>query len=192
MVPQSSLLVALVDLIESDPESAGQGREWDAGWPSAGLLGPAVLEGAGDHAGAQRLDGQRAARDPGAADLGDAGAAGALERAGPLPDASDLGAPVGDAAGHPAGADRVPGAAPGRADRPVGRRAATRRDRQHGAARAEAASGTRSIATPAWSRTPRSTPRPAGPSPAGTAGSTAGSSTWSPPSRRSGSRWPPN
>ena len=38
----------------------------------------------------------------------------------------------------------------------------------------------------------RSTPRPAGPSPAGTAGSTAGSSTWPPRSPRSGSRWRPS
>ena len=56
--------------------------------------------------------------------------------------------------------------------------------------RARGASGTRRTAQPASSRTPPSTPRPTGRSRAGMAGCTAGSCTWSSPSRPSGSRWP--
>ena len=71
---------------------------------------------------------------------------------------------------------RVPGPVPGRPDGAVDELRSRGGDRQHRAA-AAAASGTRKTAPPESSRSVPSTPRPTGPSPAGTAGCTAGSST---------------
>ena len=79
--------------------------------------------------------GPRAAGRAGPADRRDAAAARAADRRRALPDAADLGAAAGGAARDAAGADRLPGAAPGRAARPVGGVRARGRHRQHGAAR---------------------------------------------------------
>src|SRR3954466_802136 len=101
-----------------DPEPLVQAQ---AG-TSADLSRAALLEGAGDHAGAGRPDGRWAAGDPGPADPGDAGAAPAVVARWAVPVAPDVGAAAERPARSPAGADRLPGAVPGRPDRPVGRR----------------------------------------------------------------------
>src|SRR3954454_966206 len=59
---------------------------------SADLSRAALLEGAGDHAGARRDDGRRAAGDPGPADPGDAGVARTLDARWAVPIAADVGA----------------------------------------------------------------------------------------------------
>jgi hypothetical protein len=96
----------------------------------------ALLEGAGDHAGAGRPDGRWAAGDPRAADPGDAGVARAVDDRRAVPDPTDLGTAAECPAQHPAGADRLPGTVSGRADRPVGGWRPRRRDRQRRPARA--------------------------------------------------------
>src|SRR5689334_5873024 len=73
---------------------------------SADLSGPALPEGAGDHAGAGCPDGRWTAGDPRAADPGDAGVARAADVRRAVPDPPDLGTAVERFARDLAGPDR--------------------------------------------------------------------------------------
>ena len=106
------------------------------------------------------------------------------DRGRPLSDPPHLGAALAGHPGDPAGPDWLSGPGAGRPDPALGDGVGGRRPSTARCCAPAAASGTRRTARPASSRTRRLIPRRTGPSRAGTAGSTAGSCTWSRPSRR--------
>src|SRR5262245_287546 len=85
-----------------------------AGPPGASpaLLGPPLPQGAGGDGAQAPAHRPRPARRPRPAAPGDAPAAPAPDRGGPLPRAPHLGAAPGRDPGHAAGPDRLPGGAP--------------------------------------------------------------------------------
>ena len=182
MIPHDSVLVQLVRLIDRLPVPASSSTPRRRGRPIRLLRRP-LPQGACDHdrkAPCTRWAScSRFSRSP---PTRCAPCASCSRSRGPLPLQAHLRAQASRPARELARADRLPGTPPGRAAKALGENGAGRGHRLHRAS-GQGRVWHKKDRRPAWCPIPPSTPRRAGPSPAGTGGSTAGSCTWR-------ARWP--